>query len=376
MGCTNSSVLEPPRSAVYADPRQNPKPLPTAQVPPRAVESRGIVLTEEEVAFLRQDEVRRQQEDQRVALPPLNDALRGASEDFGLHPTLPLYWYCLTRPGSDIDVPQKENQDAFIVHGQIGKDSQSFSVGVFDGHGPNGKFSSNFVAKEMVKQWQRYKLDAVPATEEITVGRILHNSCLKVNNDLSLSKVDVYLSGSTAIMALFKDNFLYTTNVGDSRAVLARSNPQFPSGYEALNLSRDHKPDSPDEEDRIVAAGGRVFCWGVPRVWKKDADIPGLAMTRSFGDEAAESVGVFAQPEITVTHIDEGDEFVILASDGIWEFITSQDAVETVAKHLHKPPGIFAKQACHELLQQSLAKWNAQEDSVDDCTCCIIRLNV
>ena len=87
----------------------------------------------------------------------------------------------------------------------------------------------------------------------------------------------------------------------------------------ALDLSSDQKPDRPDEHARIMARGGRVFEWGVPRVWLAEVDMPGLAMSRSFGDAAAESVGVFAEPELSEVTLGANDRLIIWATDGVWE---------------------------------------------------------
>ena len=62
---------------------------------------------------------------------------------------------------------------------------------------------------------------------------------------------------------------------------------------------------------------------GPARVWHLNEDIPGLAMSRSFGDLAAAEVGVTAIPEITEMNLLEADKFMILASDGVWEFISN-----------------------------------------------------
>ena len=99
------------------------------------------------------------------------------------------------------------------------------------------------------------------------------------------------------------------------------------------NLSRDHKPDLKDESQRIKKRGGRIEPYrdendefmGPARVWLRDEEIPGLAMSRSFGDEIAASVGIIAQPEITEWKLTPEDKFVILASDGVWEFIESEE---------------------------------------------------
>lgn len=103
---------------------------------------------------------------------------------------------------------------------------------------------------------------------------------------------------------------------------------------EALDLSNDHKPDLPLERKRIEAAGGVVSAAGprgLPpsRVWVNGR--VGLAMSRSLGDGEAKAHGVIPDPEVKEFTISpcpaagkDGDKFVIVASDGIWEFISSQ----------------------------------------------------
>ena len=94
-------------------------------------------------------------------------------------------------------------------------------------------------------------------------------------------------------------------------------------------MTRDHKPDDPEEMKVIIAAGGRVDSYrdsqgkkvGPERVWLKHEDIPGLAMSRSFGDQVACRVGVNAVPEVTEMRMNSSDKIIILASDGVWEFL-------------------------------------------------------
>jgi serine/threonine protein phosphatase PrpC len=64
---------------------------------------------------------------------------------------------------------------------------------------------------------------------------------------------------------------------------------------------------------------------GPQRVWIKDEEVPGLAMSRSFGDKVAASVGVICIPEIKEYKYNKGDSFFILASDGLWEFIDNNE---------------------------------------------------
>ena len=139
-------------------------------------------------------------------------------------------------------------------------------------------------------------------------------------------------AGSTSNVLYFRGDKLWVACSGDSRAVMGQ---QRRGEIAALDLSNDHKPDLPLERKRIEAAGGVVSApgpRGLPpsRVWVNGR--VGLAMSRSIGDGEAKGFGVVPDPEIKEftlkpSHANgDGDKFVIVASDGIWEFISSQEA--------------------------------------------------
>lgn len=105
------------------------------------------------------------------------------------------------------------------------------------------------------------------------------------------------------------------------------------SKWTATSLSIDHKPDRKDEHERILKSEGRVDTFrdddghsvGPARVWLKDQQVPGLAMSRSLGDYVASTVGVISEPEFFEIELKESDKFIVLASDGVWEFISNED---------------------------------------------------
>lgn len=123
---------------------------------------------------------------------------------------------------------------------------------------------------------------------------------------LNESKIDLSYSGSTVVGCyLYHDKF-YCANVGDSRAIIGRKDAKSGS-WSVQAMSNDHKPDVPSEAERITRNKGRVDSFkdaegthqnnlgkpvGPLRVWLRDSNGPGLAMTRSFGDLVAASVGV------------------------------------------------------------------------------------
>lgn len=147
------------------------------------------------------------------------------------------------------------------------------------------------------------------------------------------SSIIIDLSGSTFTSLFIQKNKLYICNVGDSRTVLAKKNSDNFGPLIAVPLSEDHKPESAVETERINNMGGRVDQYkdgkgdkaGPYRVWVKHGEYPGLAMSRSIGDQIAKSVGVICDPDIREINIDKDDKFIILASDGLWEFLSNEE---------------------------------------------------
>ncbi|KAE8736469.1 putative protein phosphatase 2C 24 [Hibiscus syriacus] len=139
-------------------------------------------------------------------------------------------------------------------------------------------------------------------------------ACGSVGHRCGCHSMEVALGGSTAVIALLTPDHIVVANCGDSRAVLYR-------GGKAIPLSFDHKPDRPDELARIEAAGGRV-------IFVNGARVEGiLAMSRAIGDKYLKPV-VTSEPEITFTKREPEDECLILASDGLWDVLSSDMACE------------------------------------------------
>ena len=82
-------------------------------------------------------------------------------------------------------------------------------------------------------------------------------------------------------------------------------------------------------------------------------------MSRSFGDYVARSVGVISEPEITAYRLKLGDKFVIVASDGIWEFITSEEAVRIVGTIYAKKKNV--EECCEALTRLAIQRWNHED---------------
>lgn len=161
---------------------------------------------------------------------------------------------CLTLGGFE-PVPggstAKINQDrGLAIYPWRGEPSMGL-FGVYDGHGRAGEHVSEFVLQNLPQCLleDTDKLDKDP-------GQALSDAYVKVDEDLARA-VDAAVSGTTAVTCLIKDKHLWIANSGDSRAIIVRRVPGS-SSLKAIDLTIDHKPDSPAEMKRILQMGGVV----------------------------------------------------------------------------------------------------------------------
>lgn len=155
-------------------------------------------------------------------------------------------------------------------------------------------------------------------------------------------------SGCTAVVALVHDNNIYVANAGDSRCIICRKG-------QAIEMSVDHKPEDEPEMERIIKAGGKVT---------QDGRVNGgLNLSRAIGDHAYKQNKelsnkeqmITALPDVRILKLNfDEDEFMVLACDGIWNFMSSQEVVDFVRPRLeenkHKVSHI-----CEEMFDHCLA---------------------
>ncbi|KAG2645178.1 probable protein phosphatase 2C 70 isoform X2 [Panicum virgatum] len=171
-------------------------------------------------------------------------------------------------------------------------------------------------------------------------------------------------SGSTACVAVIRNDQLIVANAGDSRCVISRKG-------QAFNLSTDHKPDLEGEKERILSAGGFVVAGRVNG---------SLNLSRAIGDMElkqnevlpAERQIVTAEPELKTVKLSEDDEFIVLACDGIWDCMTSQEVVDFVHKHLNTEDKL--SDVCEKLLNRCVAPTSGGE-GCDNMTVIIVQFN-
>ncbi|GAA0174693.1 non-receptor serine/threonine protein kinase [Lithospermum erythrorhizon] len=288
----------------------------------------------------------------------------------------------LSQRGYYPDALDKPNQDSFCIHTPFGTSPDDHFFGVFDGHGEFGAQCSQFVKRKLCENLLRssqFNVDAVEAC---------HAAYLLTNTQLHDDELDDSMSGTTAITVLVRGSTIYVANSGDSRAVLAERRGE---DIVAVDLSIDQTPYRSDERERIKLCGGRVLtldqieglknpdvqCWDTeegddgdpPRVWVQNGMYPGTAFTRSIGDSMAETIGVVSNPEMVVLELTPNHPFFVIASDGVFEFLSSQTVVDMVTKH--KDP----RDACAAIVAESYRLWLQYETRTDDITVIIVQID-
>ncbi|KAI9191151.1 hypothetical protein LWI28_004314 [Acer negundo] len=210
--------------------------------------------------------------------------------------------------------------------------------GVYDGHG--GLQVANYcrdrlhvaLAEEMELLRECLSNGSVKHSCQEQWKKAFTNCFLKVDEEVggktSQEPIAPETVGSTAVVAVVCSSHIIVSNCGDSRAVLCR-------GKEPMALSVDHKPNREDEYARIEAAGGKVIQWNGHRVFGV------LAMSRSIGDRYLKP-WIIPDPEVMFIPRAKEDECLIIASDGLWDVMTNEEACELARKRIllwHKKNG-------------------------------------
>ena len=283
-----------------------------------------------------------------------------------------------SQAGKGEDGFTKVNQDSFLVlqNEYNLKDFNVFSV--MDGHGVNGHLVSRFTTKYFTSFFKKNKkMNSSNSSEDQIFYRLKKNDydVLKrvfrhAERDLEKNDdIDANFSGTTCVMVFQVGERIICANVGDSRAIMVKGN-------KAIPLSFDQKPDDPEESKRIKENGGEISQYeedgeksGPFRVWKKGEAYPGIAMSRSIGDFIASKLGVIPEPKFLEEKIDKDTKFIIVASDGIWEFLDNDTVKNITMPYYEKndPNG-----ACKELIKRATEFWNQEDIVVDDITCIVV----
>ena len=296
-----------------------------------------------------------------------------------------------TFPGIAYNGELKLNQDSYIIQRDINYIKNFNIFGVFDGHGFDGHIISDFLKENLIK-----KIEENPRLNPLTNLNDIYTQFIRENYKLireifkeidieilnKEKEIDVNLSGSTCTIIIQIGDNIICANVGDSKAILVyednnEKKHENNSQYKIVKLSKNCDPYINNERTRILMNGGKIIQLkndlnqgvGPLRIYIKGKDIPGLTITRSFGDKLGKSIGVISNPFISEYTLNKSVKYIVIASSGVWQYIDEQDLINIGINHyLINDPDIF----CKEIYNKSSELWKQNSGYIDDITLIVI----
>ncbi len=275
-------------------------------------------------------------------------------------------------------------EDRHVLADLTGLGYEGLVAAVFDGHGgwQASEFAKSRIAGSIIKSLH----DLHPLTEtkgyDPNVSALINAFlCLDrdflyhIRDSFSLGFGTVANTGTCALVAFVQKERLYVANAGDCRAVLARTANNESGALESVALSRDHNARE-EVEQRMLSAlhpfeRDIIKCKRPSACYVKGK----LQPTRSLGDaylKYSEFNGrpdrrsgryipppytppyITAEPEVLCHNFDSRDQFLLMASDGLWDYLSNDEAVEVASGVLQR--GLGANAACKALVERVLIK--------------------
>ncbi|KAK7088543.1 uncharacterized protein [Littorina saxatilis] len=297
----------------------------------------------------------------------------------------------------------------------VKKDDRDYEFayfGVFDGHG--GSEASRFARDNLLNEITKYDQFWTDNDEDILFA--IRSGFLDTHQAM-WKELDKWprtvsglpsTSGTTASIAIIKKGRLYIGHVGDSGIVLGcDEGPRNAIFMKPKCLTKDHKPDNPEEKERIEKSGGSVVAkagvqrvvWSRPKVNHKGPvrrstqidKIPFLAVARSLGDLWSYDYykGQFVvspDPDVSVMKIEPGSHrCLVFGSDGLWNMLSPAEAVSVVTdlemhfedRVIHDPTVSVSYwiNPAEKLVTRALNKWRSKMMKADNISCIVVLID-
>ena len=298
----------------------------------------------------------------------------------------------LSIPGRTKDGQLKLNQDSYIIQRDINYIKNFNIFAIFDGHGFNGNIISEYLKENLInKIGQHPQIKSLKNLEYIYSQfvkdnyKIIREIFFELDNELLNNEklIDINLSGSTCILLIQIGDNIISANIGDSKAILVYEDMNVSNcadeynKYKSIKLSRDCTPYIETEKMRIIMNGGNVIQLknsinqenGPLRIYLKGDNIPGLSITRSFGDRIGKKIGMISNPVINEYTLNKSVKFIIIASSGVWKFIKEKEILNFGIKYyLINDPDNF----CNIIANKASELWKQNTGNIDDITIIVI----
>lgn len=270
-----------------------------------------------------------------------------AAEDKGSRHTMEDAWVVL--PDASSGIPGKLRCAHFAI---------------YDGHG--GRLAAEYARAHLHSNVLSAGLPRELMDIKAAKKAIIEGFRKTDENLLKESVAGGWQDGATAVCVWILGQMVLIANIGDAKAVLARSttnndqksSENFSYPLKAIVVTREHKAIYHQERARIQKAGGYVEANG--RLQGR------LEVSRAFGDRQFKKVGVSANPDVHSFELTKRENFMILGCDGLWGVFGPDDAVNFVARQLKE--GLSTNAICRRLVREAIRERRCK----DNCTAILI----
>lgn len=254
----------------------------------------------------------------------------------------------LVKGPKGLEPVEKKMEDAWVAEKKV---AEGKFFAVYDGHG--GGEGSKLAAQKLHELFSDHLKRGLNSREAIREAFL--------NMDVEIENVS-NAPGTTAVIVFFEGNKLLVANAGDARAIMVKE-----VGVE--RLSHDHKIKDPEEMERIVKAGGEVVDLGGHLYLEvaRAGSASRINLSRSLGDARFGAL-VSPEPEIREVEIGPEDKKVVLASDGLWDYLSDKEAADLIR---NEPDADRAS----NILCDEIIKRGRDKRYVDNVTALVINLN-
>ena len=300
-----------------------------------------------------------------------------------------------TNPGKNMDGQTKINQDSYIIHRNINYIKNFNIFAIFDGHGFNGQIISEYLKENLVKKLIEHpKIKILKNLRYIYAEfindnyQIINEIFQEIDNEILHNDklINTNLSGTTCTLLIQIGDNIICANIGDSKVILVyednkgENNNEENDQYNFINLTKDSTPYNKTEKTRIILNGGMIKQLkdsfnqelGPLKIFLKNENIPGLTITRSFGDKIGKSIGLISKPFINEYTLNRNVKYIVMASSGVWKFMKEKELLEYGKDfYLMNDPDNF----CKEIANKAAELYEKNSGFIDDITMIVIFFN-
>jgi serine/threonine protein phosphatase PrpC len=273
-----------------------------------------------------------------------------------------------SRPSKFPNSSKSQNQDRIKIMNKIQNIRGLYNFIVIDGHGNSG----HLVSQQVKKSFSSYFKQSFPANHsEERIKKCLLKSFEKTSTDLTQCNFDTVFSGASATSVVVNGPNLICANLGTCRAVVGQDLGQ----WQAIPISIDHHLANIKERKRMISMNARIvkstdmYGFNSDVFFIEKEDVPGLSITRSFGDKIGKFAGMLSIPDICCFTITANDKFLVIATENFWKVLSPLEAV-CVTRIGWSNQSV--EQACDDLIEEAERKIRGMNGVFEDLTVIVV----